>query len=96
MDFLGLQFVPDANTSHLHILDSTAVYNPPELPTTIDNHEQFGSTLDLLLDAQILDVFESNPIVKILNKQGVVLLALEIDVSFSNLIATSELIVSTK
>ncbi len=95
LDFTGLTFVPDNATRHLFVLDDTSVYNPSELPTSITSNQGFGIDKDLMLDGIVHDIVSSNPVVRVIDDQGKTAVKLEIDVSFSNLIITSEMTVRT-
>ena len=48
-----------------------------------------------MLDGIVHDIVSSNPVVRVIDDQGKTAVKLEIDVSFSNLIITSEMTVRT-
>ena len=68
---------------------------PDSLPAEVDVHEDFGNGKDFILDGNIMDSVSNNPKITIKDDKGDSILILEVDVSFSNLIISSDINVSS-
>lgn len=83
-DVTKLTFWPTPETEHLFVLAETSAY-APDLPVTIEVHEEFGATKDFILDALALDeVSPANlPGLTISDSNSVVVMSIRIDPNFS-------------